>query len=454
MAQPAQQTENASAYLRVILLAAAIGIPAAFAAAAFLALVHWLENWLWTDLPHDLGATAPPWYLVLGLPLVGACVVIAARILLPGDGGHPPLKGLSTAPTPLRAGPGVALAALGTLAFGPVLGPEAPLIALGSVVGMTVAPFMKRSPQAQAVLATAGSFSAISALFGGPLVAGMLLTEAAVGMGSALIPALLPGLVAAAIGYVIFLGLGTWGGIHQSVLTVPGLPKYHSTSVPDLLIGIGVGIAAALVIAGVRFAGNQVDGLPLRPRRRPGQEQAPDRGHARLAVLLLGGALAVGLLALLARALGANSQDVLFSGQASVPALVAEQSLKIVLILLIAKALAYAVSLGCGFRGGPVFPAIFLGVALASLAEIIFNTSPTLAVAVGAAGGMAAMTRLLFAPVLFAILLVGDNGLGTVSAAVLASAAAWLVTHALERRSAEAGAEAAPAAPAGARSPG
>jgi chloride channel protein, CIC family len=164
-----------------------------------------------------------------------------------------------------------------------------------------------------------------------------------------------------AIGYVIFLGLGTWGGIHQSVLTVPGLPKYHSASVPDLLIGIGVGIAAALVIAGVRFAGNRVDGLPVRPRRRPGQEPAAGHGHARLAVLLLGGALAVGLLALLARALGANSQDVLFSGQASVPALVAQQSLKIVLILLVAKGLAYAVSLSCGFRGGPVFPAIFLG---------------------------------------------------------------------------------------------
>ncbi|HEY1323021.1 MAG TPA: chloride channel protein [Streptosporangiaceae bacterium] len=448
MAQQGQQRgENAAAYLRVILLAAAIGIPAAFLAAAFLAAVHWLENWLWTDLPHDLGATTPPWYLVLGLPVAGAGVVIAARVLLPGDGGHPPLNGLSTKPTPLRYGPGVALAALGTLAFGPVLGPEAPLIALGSVVGMTVAPFMKNDPQAQSVLATAGSFSAISALFGGPLVAGMLLTEAAVGMGTALIPALLPGLVAAAIGYVIFLGLGTWGGIHQSVLTVPGLPKYHSTSVPDLLIGIGVGIAAALVIAVVRLIGNRVDGLPL--HRGP----AAGHGHARLATLLLGGALVVGLLALLARALGADSQDVLFSGQASVPALVAQQSLKIVLVLLVAKALAYAVSLGCGFRGGPVFPAIFLGVALASLAEIIFNTSPTLAVAVGAAGGMAAMTRLLFAPVLFAILLVGDNGLGTVSAAVLASAAAWLLTMTLERRQ-EAAAAAARASPTTAGSPG
>jgi hypothetical protein len=76
------------------------------------------------------------------------------------------------------------------------------------------------------VLATAGSFSAISALFGGPLVAGMLMVEAgAARLGAALIPALLPGLVAAAIGYVMFVGLGSWGGLNATPLAVPGLPR-------------------------------------------------------------------------------------------------------------------------------------------------------------------------------------------------------------------------------------
>ena len=36
---------------------------------------------------------------------------------------------------------------------------------------------------ATAVISTAGSFSAISALFGGPLVAGMLLVEAGLAWG-------------------------------------------------------------------------------------------------------------------------------------------------------------------------------------------------------------------------------------------------------------------------------
>jgi chloride channel protein, CIC family len=422
-------------YLRLVLLGAAIGIPAALLAAGFLALVHELEDVLWHDLPDALGRSSPPWYVVIGLPVVGACLVAIARGLLPGDGGHPPLRGLGVEPTPVAYAPGIALAALGTLAFGSVLGPEAPLIALGSVVGVGAASLFAPGPREAAVLSTAGSFSAISALFGGPLVAGMLLVEAGVGMGAALIPMLLPGLVAAAIGYVIFVGLGDWGGLDTTALAVPGLPRYEGTSVEDLLVGLIVGVLAAVLIVAVRRLAAGV----------------ADMGGRRLGMpaLLVAGGLAVGVLAQLADALGADSRDVLFSGQASVPALVAEGSTGVLLVLLIAKAVGYAVSLGCGFRGGPVFPAVFLGVGLATLAVNLLDVSPTLAVAVGTAAGMAAMTRLLFASLLFAALLVGIPGLDAIPAAVLAAAAAWVTRTALDRRYGEAGAPApAPARPA------
>jgi H+/Cl- antiporter ClcA len=358
----------------------------------------------------------------VGLPIVGASIVVAARALLPGDGGHSPLAGLGLGPTPLAYAPGVALAAVGTLAFGAVLGPEAPLIALGSAVGMAVTRFVRLGPRETSMLATAGSFSAISALFGGPLVAGMLLVEAGVGMGAALLPALLPGLVAAAVGYVIFVGLGDWGGLDTTALVVPGLPAYEGTRVLDLTLALVIGVAAAVLMTGVRRLATDVDGIGTRRLGMPG--------------LMLGGGLAVGLLALLADAAGGSPDEVLFSGQAGVPAIVAEDSAGVVIVVLAAKTLAYAVCLGCGFRGGPVFPAVFLGVALMALAVIAIDVSPTLAVAVGAAAGMAAGTRLLFAPVLFAALLVGRAGLDAVPAAVLASAAAWLTIAALERRSA------------------
>jgi H+/Cl- antiporter ClcA len=287
-------------------------------------------------------------------------------------------------------------------------------------VGLAVGPLVRPGPKEEAVIGTAGSFSAISALFDGPLVSGVLLLEASVGLGAAAIPVLLPGLVAAAIGYLIFIGFGDWGGIDQTALAVPGLPAYDGTAPGDLLVAVAVGIAAAIVILGVRRLGYRVDGF---------------KSGFGMPALLIAGGFAVGLLAELADILGGDSQDVLFSGQDSVPAIIAEDSVWVVLLTLAAKAVAYSISLGSGFRGGPVFPAIFLGVALATFAIIVLDVSPTLAVAVGTAAGMAAMTRLVFASVLLAALLVGREGIDAIPAAVLAAAAAWLVVTTVERRS-------------------
>jgi H+/Cl- antiporter ClcA len=384
-----------------------------------------IETWLWTDLPKDLGSSTPPWYLVIGLPVVGAMVVIAARRLLPGDGGHSPLLGFAGhGPTKLAHAPGIALAALGTLGFGAVLGPEAPLIALGSVAGVAIAVVAKLGEKPTAVLGNAGSFSAISALFGGPIVGGLFMLEGGLSMGAALLPVLVPGFVAAAIGYVLFIGLGDWGGLQHHVLTVPNLPTVHGTHIASLFLAVAIGIIAALLVTGIRALGKRVDTDGLKRLSMP--------------ALLLAGGLAVGLLAQIASWLGANSQDVLFSGQTSIPAVISQTSTKVVLVLLVAKGLAYAISLGCGFRGGPVFPAIFLGSTLATFPIIWFGASPTLAVAIGAAAGMAALTRMLLTPIVLAALLTGSAGTATAPAAVLAASAAWLAMQALDRRSAAA----------------
>ncbi len=424
MTGPDPQPLAGTAYLRLVALGALVGIPAALVAAGFLALVRELVDLLWHDLPSELGFSSPPWWLVIGLPVVGAGLVACTRRFLPGDGGHEPLDGISVAPTALAAGPGVALAALATLSFGGVLGPEAPLIALGSVVGVAASKLVKLGTRENAVLATAGSFSAISALFGGPLPAAMLLVESGLAMGTALIPLMLPGLVAAAFGYLIFIGLGDWGGLDTVALAVPGLPTYDGTSLEDMLVGAVVGVVTALVLVGVRLIGKRVRGSRDRKIGMP--------------VLLLGGGLAVGCLAQLADVLGANSQDVLFSGQASIPGLVAEGSAGVVIVLVAAKGLAYAICLGCGFRGGPVFPAIFLGVGVAILAALALDQSPTLAVAVGTAAGMAAATRLVISSLVVATLLVGGAGADAISATALAAAAAWLTVNALEPRPATA----------------
>jgi chloride channel protein, CIC family len=368
--------------------------------------VHELEGWLWPD--------DPDWYLILGLPLAGAVIVIAARTLLPGDGGHPPLAGHAPPVTPISHAPGIVVAAVGTLAFGAVLGPEAPVIALGAIVGLAATRFARLGPQESAVIGTAGSFSAISALFGGPIVAGVLLVESGVALGARLIPSLLPGFVAAAVGYLIFVGFGDWGGLDEPGLTVPDLAPYTGTHPGDLLVAIAVGVVTAVALAAVNRGARRVAAAP-----------------ASMPVLLLAGALAVGVLALVADALGASANEILFSGQSAIPEVIHESTTSIVLLVLAAKALAYAISLSCGFRGGPIFPAVFLSIGVATLPVVWFDVSPTLAIAVGAAAGMAAQTRLILTAMLFGALLVGTQGLDATPAAVLAAGAAWLTANAL-----------------------
>ena len=411
--------------LRLVLLGAAIGIPAALAAIAFFTAVHYLEQLIWHILPTSLGEATPPWYLVVFLPIVGAAIVAAARLALPGDGGRPPLGGMAHGPTPVAFVPGIVVAALGTLGFGLVLGPEAPVMAVGSAVGLAITSVVRSNAREEGVLSMAGTFSAISTLFGGPLVAGVMLTEGGIALGPALIPVLVPGFVAAAVGYLVFLGVGPYTGAPAPGLQIPDLPAYPGTSVPDLIIAIVVGVVTAALIVAIN---RSASGLAARQDRRMG-----DRRIGIVVPLLVGGLL-VGLLAQLATAFGVAAEDVLFSGQASIPALVSEYSVVALVVLVLAKAVAYVISLAAGFRGGPIFPAVFLGVGVAAFAVQLFGTSPTFAVAIGCAAGMAAQTRLVITSMLFAALLVGSGGFDTVAGAVFATVASYLTVLALDPR--------------------
>ena len=145
--------------------------------------------------------------------------------------------------------------------------------------------------------------------------------------------------------------------------------------------------------------------------------------------LLAAAGLAVGVLAVLFRATADRPVDlVLFSGQAELPAVVAESSAWVLGLVVLAKGLAYALSLGAGFRGGPVFPAIAIGVAAAVAAADVFpdlHTTP--AVATGIAAGTTAVLRVPFTAVLLVALLTGPSAFDVAPIAVLAAAVAWLV---------------------------
>ena len=126
----------AKQFLALLLLAAAVGLVVSLASWCFLQLVHYVPQWVYEDLADALGYEdgAPLWWYLPGCAFAGL-VVAFAIVRLPGHGGHVPAEGLNTGRTEPIDLPGVMLAAVATLGLGLVLGPEAPLLALGGGLG-------------------------------------------------------------------------------------------------------------------------------------------------------------------------------------------------------------------------------------------------------------------------------------------------------------------------------
>ena len=102
---------------------------------------------------------------------------------------------------------------------------------------------------------------------------------------------------------------------------------------------------------------------------------------------------------------GLPANQVLFNGSSGIPYLLTQTSVVAVLVTLGCKLLAYSVALGGGYRGGAIFPATFLGVALGVLASLTLGVSITAMAAAGIAGTAAAMMKLPATSALLATLL-------------------------------------------------
>jgi H+/Cl- antiporter ClcA len=416
-------------YLQLLVIAAVLGVPISAVAYGYLVLSTQLQGWLYQDLPGVLGlAAAPVWW---PLPLLGVAGLLVGLVVryVPGRGGESPLDGFHPGggppgPVPLL---GIAVAALVSLGFGAVVGPEAPLIAIGGGLAAATVRLARRGAPAQtlAVVAAAGSFAAISALLGSPLAGAFLLMEA-VGIGGAMLRAiLLPGLVASGIGTLVFIGLDAWTGFGTFTLALPDLPPFARPDIAQFGWALGIGVAAAVLVAAVRW----IAVLLRHPVER----------HLLVATPLIGLAVA-GLAIAYAQATGHDIADVLFSGEAGLPAVVgahADYTVGALLLLLVIKSLAYAGSL-VAFRGGPTFPAVFLG----AVGGIALSHLPGLplvpAIAMGMGATCAAMLQLPLTSVLVASLIMGSDGLAVMPLVIVAVAVSFITSARLAPRSAAA----------------
>jgi H+/Cl- antiporter ClcA len=410
-------------FIVLLVLAAVVGLVVSLAAWCFLEAVHWTQEGVFDDLPDALGFDdgAPVWW-PLPVCALGALVVAFAIVRLPGGGGHVPAHGLNPSPTAPVELPGVMLAAVAGLGLGLVLGPEAPLLALGGGLATLAIGIVRRDapPQVVTVIAASGSFAALSFIFDSPLIAAVILIEAT-GIGGERLPlVVVPGLLAAGIGSLVSLGMGSWTGVSTSdyALGPLAVPAFARPDIADFAWTIPFAVAVAVVVfAIVRIARTLV---PLVTSRE-------------FLLLPVAGLVVGGLAIVFSEATDKSVDNVLYSGQDALPTLVSGAgtwSLSALALLLVFKGLAYAVSLA-SFRGGPVFPAIFLGAAGGLMASHLAGFAETPAVAVGMGAALVAVLGLPLSAVVLAVLLTSQSGHGASPIIIVGVVVAYLTTRVL-----------------------
>jgi H+/Cl- antiporter ClcA len=409
-------------YLLALLLAAILGIPISAVAYGFLALVGAVQEYLFDDLPQDVFAGGTPaWWPVPWLALCGFLTGMTIRYL-PGNGGHSPAFGFQTGggPPVARDLPAVILAAFATLSLGAVLGPEAPLIAIGGGLGALTVHLAKKDapPMALTIMASAGSFAAISTLLGSPVLGAFLIMEAAGIGGLTLSLVALPGLLASGVGALVFVGLDSWTGLGSFSLALTSVPPAVDPTVATMAWAVAMGAVGALLGWVIRWIG-----LSLRPIV-----------HLSRIAVTSGLGLLIGITAMAYQLISDNSfTEVLFSGQEALPALVdqaADYSIGVLVLLAVCKTLVYGLSLSA-FRGGPVFPAMFIGAVLGIVASSLPGMSLAPAIAMGIGAMSAAMLRLPLTSTLLATLLLGVDGVSVTPQVVVAVVVAFVLTYAL-----------------------
>ncbi|TJL10395.1 ion channel protein [Escherichia coli] len=331
---------RARTMLLLSLPAVAIGIASSLILIVVMKIASVLQNLLWQRLPGTLGiAQDSPIWIIGVLTLTGIAVGLVIRFSQGHAGPDPACEPLIGAPVPPSALPGLIVALILGLAGGVSLGPEHPImtvnIALAVAIGARLLPRVNRMEWT--ILASAGT---IGALFGTPVAAALIFSQTL--NGSSEVPLwdrLFAPLMAAAAGAL------TTGLFFHPHFSLP-IAHYGQMEMTDILSGA---IVAAIAIAAGMVA------VWCLPRLHAMMHQMKNP------VLVLGiGGFILGILGVI------GGPVSLFKGLDEMQQMVANQAFSTsdYFLLAVIKLAALVVAAASGFRGGRIFPAVFVGVAL------------------------------------------------------------------------------------------
>jgi CIC family chloride channel protein len=286
---------------------------------------------------------------------------------------------------------------------GASIGLEAAYTQIGSALASKVGHAFRVRRNDMRILVGCGAAAAIAGAFNAPLTGAFYAFELVIGTYS--IGTFGPVAVAALVAMAVVHGLG--GQLFELSLLPAEIDPLDY--IPILALGMLCALLGIAIMRGVTLTESVFRRLGLSTWSRPA----------------IGG-LVVGLLALYTPA-------VLSSGHGAIGVVVgAEYSLTHLLLLVLLKAIASAVSIGSGFRGGLFFASLFLGAVLGKAFALIVGgvspehmISPTICALVGMSGLAVAV---IGGPLTMGFLALESTGSLPMAVAVLAACVVSAVT--------------------------
>jgi H+/Cl- antiporter ClcA len=330
--------------------AAALGVTGALASLVFMGVIGFGDNWYVVASPGWFGGQ---WWWIAVTAAAGVVVGLLRRAARLPE--HTPglIADLQEGRVEPRLVPGIVAVSAVSLIGGASLGPEKALGSIGGGAGTWVSRRRGLRADDSQVNTLAGFGGAYGGLFSSTVIVVMMIMEVARLGGRQFTKALVGAIVASSVSFAVYFAIA--GAVFLDAYPVP----HYEFEDWQLLVAVPLGLFAAAVTALLALF-VKLSAMLFGRLKLPG-----------VAKSTLGGAI-FGLV-------GVALPLTLFTGSDQLSTVVADAGtlgLGLLVALLIAKMLTFAVSQASGFIGGPIFPALFIGGTAGVLVHQVFPGVP------------------------------------------------------------------------------
>ena len=330
--------------------AVALGVFGAFAGLVFMGVIGLGGRWY---VASDPGWFGGQWWWVAVTAAAGLVVGLLRRLTrLPEEipGLIDDLKAGHVEP---RLVPGVAVVSAVSLIGGASLGPEKALGSLGGGAGSWVSRRRRLSREDSQLTTLSGFAGAYGGLFSSTVIVVMFILELARPGGHRFAKALVGDIVASSVSFGIYFVIA--GSVFLDAYQVPQYAFQDWQLAAAIPLGLLAALAVTVLVAFVQGAARLFDLVKL-----------PGIVRSTLGGVMFG---VVGVILPLTMFTGSDQLKTVLHGAGN-------WGVGLLVVLVFAKQLTFAVSQASGFVGGPIFPALFIGGTLGVLVHEVVPGVP------------------------------------------------------------------------------